>query len=145
MDQGKRGQENGPKAEKYKTERATGLGRRTRGNIEKWDQTDSPEIPDMGETSEIPRPPFRGMQTILCITMMLCITTIIYNDIVYNNNIVHYNNMVKNKILMIFIILCVTILCIILCIIILCFSYNKMLRITILLCIITRQCIVLII
>ena len=31
-----------------KTERTTGLGRRTRGYIEKWDQTDSPEIPDRG-------------------------------------------------------------------------------------------------
>ena len=31
----------------------TGLGRRTREEIlEKWDQTDSPEIPDKGETSE---------------------------------------------------------------------------------------------
>ena len=29
-----------------------------RGDIEKWDQTGSPEIPDRGETSEIPRPPF---------------------------------------------------------------------------------------
>ena len=48
-----------PKAEKDKPERATGLGRRTREeNIEKWDQTDSPEIPDRGETSEITRPPF---------------------------------------------------------------------------------------
>ena len=27
--------------------------------IEKWDQTGSPEIPDRGETSEIPRPPFK--------------------------------------------------------------------------------------
>ena len=43
------------KAEKDKTERATGLGRRTEGgDIEKWDQTESPEIPDRGETSEIP-------------------------------------------------------------------------------------------
>ena len=42
-----------------KTKRATGLGRRTRQEIiEKWDQTDSPEIPDRVETSEIPRPPF---------------------------------------------------------------------------------------
>ena len=24
------------------------------GDIEKWDQTESPEIPDRGETSEIP-------------------------------------------------------------------------------------------
>ena len=34
----------------------TGLGRRTREEM--WDQTDSPEIPDRGETSEISRPPF---------------------------------------------------------------------------------------
>ena len=26
--------------------------------FEKWDQTDGPEIPDRGETSEIPWPPF---------------------------------------------------------------------------------------
>ena len=32
---GKRGQENGPKAEKDKTETATGLGRRTREEISK--------------------------------------------------------------------------------------------------------------
>ena len=32
---GKRSQENGPKAEKHKTERATGLGRRTREEIQK--------------------------------------------------------------------------------------------------------------
>ena len=50
--------ENGPKAEKDKTETATGLGRRTKE--EKWDQTDSPEIPDRVETSEIPWPPFGG-------------------------------------------------------------------------------------
>ena len=29
-----------------------------RGGIEKWDQTDNPEIPDKRETSEIPKPPF---------------------------------------------------------------------------------------
>ena len=29
-----------------------------RGDIEKWDQTESLEIPDRGETSEFPRPPF---------------------------------------------------------------------------------------
>ena len=53
---GKRGQENGPKAEKDQAERATGLGKRTRErcDIEKWDQTDSREIPDMGEKSEPP-------------------------------------------------------------------------------------------
>ena len=56
---GKVGQEKGPKADRDKTERATGLGRRTRGDIyiEKWDQTHRAHaIPDRGETSEIPRP-----------------------------------------------------------------------------------------
>ena len=52
--QGKRSQENGPKEEKDKTERAT-LGRRTKEEIyiyiEKCDQTDCPEIPHRGETS----------------------------------------------------------------------------------------------
>ena len=36
----------GHKSEKDKTERVAGLGRRTRGDIEKWDQTENPEIPD---------------------------------------------------------------------------------------------------
>ena len=45
---------NGPKAEQDKTDRATGLSRRTRGDIEKWDQTENAEIPDRGETLEIP-------------------------------------------------------------------------------------------
>ena len=36
-----------------------------RGDIEKWDQTDSLEIPDRGETSEIPRPPFGVLITLL--------------------------------------------------------------------------------
>ena len=31
-----------------------------RGDIKKWDQTNSPEIPDRGETSEILWPPFRA-------------------------------------------------------------------------------------
>ena len=31
-----------------------------RGDIEKWDQTGSPELPDRGETSETPRLPFGG-------------------------------------------------------------------------------------
>ena len=31
-----------------------------RGDIERWDQTDSLELPDRGETSVIPRPPFGG-------------------------------------------------------------------------------------
>ena len=43
------------KAEKDKTEIATGLGG-TR-EIEKWDETGSPEIADRGETSEMPPPP----------------------------------------------------------------------------------------
>ena len=47
--QGKGIQENGPKAEKIQTEKATGLGRRTGGDIEKWDQIGSPEIPDRGD------------------------------------------------------------------------------------------------
>ena len=52
---GKRGQENGPKAEKDKTKRATGVGRRTReGGIENWDHTHSPEIPDRGERHKSP-------------------------------------------------------------------------------------------
>ena len=34
------------------------LGRRTRGDIEKWNQTGSREIPDRGEDSRNPRPPF---------------------------------------------------------------------------------------
>ena len=46
--QGNRSQENGPKAEKEMTEKATGLGRRTKWEIYKnGDQTDSPEIPDI--------------------------------------------------------------------------------------------------
>ena len=39
---------------KGKTERLTGLGRRTKGQIVKWNQYDNPEIPDRGETSDIP-------------------------------------------------------------------------------------------
>ena len=53
--QRKRDQENGPKAQKDKTETATGLARQKnkRAYIKKWDhQTDSPEIPDRGETSD---------------------------------------------------------------------------------------------
>ena len=56
---GKRCQENGPTAEKDNR-----LSDRTRQKnkryIEKWDQTGIPEIPDRGETSEIPRPPGFG-------------------------------------------------------------------------------------
>ena len=59
----KRGLENGPKAEQDKTERATRLGRRTKEiyiYLEKWDQTNSPKIPDRGEDIRNPRPPFGG-------------------------------------------------------------------------------------
>ena len=45
---------NGPKAEKDKTERATGIGIRTKEGIEQWDQTENPEILDRGKTSEVP-------------------------------------------------------------------------------------------
>ena len=43
----------GQQAENNKTERVTGLGRRTRGD-KKVESNDSPEIPDRGETSDIP-------------------------------------------------------------------------------------------
>ena len=43
----------GQQAENDKTERVTGLGRRTRGDS-KVESNDSPEIPDRGETSDIP-------------------------------------------------------------------------------------------
>ena len=43
------------KKRKDETERVIGLGRRTREEIVKWNQNnDSPEIPDRGETSDIP-------------------------------------------------------------------------------------------
>ena len=58
---GKRSQEKGPKAEKDKTERATGLGTRTREITEKWDQTDSPEISDRGEDIRNPPASLRGV------------------------------------------------------------------------------------
>ena len=45
--QGKRSQANGPKAAKDKTEGAT-------GDIEKWDQTGSPEISDRGRHQKSP-------------------------------------------------------------------------------------------
>ena len=48
--------------QKDKTERATGLGRKTRGDIEWWDQTDSPDdIPDIRN----PWPPFGGCLKVL--------------------------------------------------------------------------------
>ena len=48
--------------QKRMTERVTELGRRTREETEKWDQTDSPEIPDTRETSNNSQPPFRGRE-----------------------------------------------------------------------------------
>ena len=47
-------------AEKDQTERVTGLGRRTREDISKVESNDSPEIPDRGETSDIPGLPSGG-------------------------------------------------------------------------------------
>ena len=58
---GKRSQENRPKAEKDKRERATGLGRRTKEEIqESGIKLKSPEVPDRGAGGDIrnPRPPF---------------------------------------------------------------------------------------
>ena len=51
--QGKRSQENGPKAEKDKSDRTRQKKKRGYIYIEKWDQTDGPEIPDRGQTSEM--------------------------------------------------------------------------------------------
>ena len=54
----------GQQAENDKTERVTGLGRRTRGDS-KVESNDSPEIPDRGETSDIPSlPSGAGQQTV---------------------------------------------------------------------------------
>ena len=44
----------GQQPKKDKTERITGLGRKTREEIVKWNQNDSPEIPVRGETSDTP-------------------------------------------------------------------------------------------
>ena len=41
-------------AEKDKTERVTGLGRRTRAEIVKWNQMTALRFQDRGETSDIP-------------------------------------------------------------------------------------------
>ena len=62
------------------TERATGLGRRTNEefNIEKWDQTESPEIPDRGETSEIPGLPSGGNLELL---LLLFIVGLYYSPV----------------------------------------------------------------
>ena len=47
------------RAEKDKTERVTGLGRRTREEIAKVESNDSPEIPDSPGDIRHPWPPFR--------------------------------------------------------------------------------------
>ena len=41
-------------------QKATGIGRLTREEIDKWDQSDSLKIPDRGETSESRPPAFCG-------------------------------------------------------------------------------------
>ena len=57
-----RGQENGPKSEKDTTERATGLGRRTREETEKSGiKLKAQRFQTGGKTSEIPWPPFGGI------------------------------------------------------------------------------------
>ena len=60
------------KKQKDQTEKAKGSDRKSsrtrqknkRGDniIEKWDQTEIPEIPDWGGDIRNPRPPFRGLQ-----------------------------------------------------------------------------------
>ena len=47
----------GPAGRKDKTERVTGLGRRTREGDSKVESNDSPDIPDRGDIRH-PRPPF---------------------------------------------------------------------------------------
>ena len=44
------------------TERVTGLSRKTSEEIVKWNQNDSPELPELGGGEDIrhPRPPFGG-------------------------------------------------------------------------------------
>ena len=49
----------GPAGRKDKTERVTGLGRRTREGDSKVESNDSPDIPDRGDIRH-PRPPFGG-------------------------------------------------------------------------------------
>ena len=52
---GKRGQGNGPNAERIRqTEQQDYAKEQERRCIEKWDQTDSPGIPDRGQASETP-------------------------------------------------------------------------------------------
>ena len=71
----KRYQENAPKAEKDKTERSTGLGRRTRDEILKSGiKLATLRFQIEGGTSEIPRPPFGGPKS-----MPLSTTTLWHN------------------------------------------------------------------
>ena len=66
----------GQQAENDKTERVTGLGRRTRGDS-KVESNDSPEIPDRGETSDIPGLPSEALKIakqFFCMTLHLMIT-----------------------------------------------------------------------
>ena len=51
---GKKFRIKGQQAEKNKTERVTGLGRRTRGKIAKWNQMRALRFQTGGETSDIP-------------------------------------------------------------------------------------------
>ena len=50
----------GQKAEKDKTEKVTGLSRRTRQEIAKWNQMTALRFPTGGETSDIPGLPLGG-------------------------------------------------------------------------------------
>ena len=53
--------ENGPVGrQKDKAERAMKVGRITKRGDSKVESNDSPEIPDRGETSDFPSPPWRG-------------------------------------------------------------------------------------
>ena len=72
---GRAGEENGPKAEKDKTEIVTGLGRRTREEIQKSGiKLAALRFQTEGKTSEIPRPPFGGK-----ITQTMVILNYTYN------------------------------------------------------------------
>ena len=54
-----------------------------RGYIEKWEQTDSPAIPDRGETSDIPSLPSGaklGTKPTSCGQILMCNRYTIHND-----------------------------------------------------------------
>ena len=57
---GKKFRRKGQKAEKDKTEKVTGLSRRTRQEIAKWNQMTALRFPTGGETSDIPGLPLGG-------------------------------------------------------------------------------------